>query len=610
MFDVQRKSSAIALALVIALPSASLAAMSFTRVTDAGNPIVTDSGPDTQKYYGASWVDYDGDHDVDLFVDKDLLYRNDGGGAFTKITTSGIGSLQITTQTFSADGNSWVDADNDGDLDAFLTGEVGYLYRNAGGVFTGVQTGGIGDGFGNRGWACAWADYDKDGFLDLVISLPNGFIPGPAKSNRFFHNDGPPHWDLTEVTDEPVTSDTSSFTCPTWADYDDDGDQDLFFGTGPANGTEIPDYLFRNLLVETGTAHFERILDAPIGTDPQDGQVWNWIDYDNDGDLDAYLTNYAGVSGVGMANRLYRQESDGSFTSITGQAIVTDADLSLASTWEDYDNDGDIDCVVATDGPTRDRVYENNGDGTFTSIFSTALSAVPFATRSLTAGDYDNDGDIDLFANAPTNRRSLYRNDTSGAHWLTLSLVGTVSNRSSIGARVRVKAVIGGQPRWQRRDVSSQNQFQGQNDLRAHFGLAEASVVDSLVVTWPSGRELTMTHVTANQFLTLAEPTSASLDNTSARKVERPVLLSCWPVPFVEGTQIRLRLPSSEAGELAIHDLSGRLVRTLKVAPSTAPQSIAWDGLDARGHTAPAGLYWIELSAGGASDRTRVVKIR
>ncbi|MCC7140963.1 MAG: VCBS repeat-containing protein [Candidatus Eisenbacteria bacterium] len=611
---VRRQLPAVCTLALLGLASTptgpAVAAMSWTKVTDASNPIVTDQGADSQKYYGASWIDYDGDGDIDLFVDQDLLYRNDGAGVFTKILTSGLGSLKTTTQPFSMEGQSWADVDNDGDLDAFLSGEVGYLYRNAAGLFTPVQSGAIGTGLDNRGWACTWADYDNDGFVDLMITLPDGFIPGPTSSNHLFHNDGPPNWTFTRVTSEPITSEIAPFTVATWADYDDDGDQDLFIGSGPANGTVIPDYLYRNLLTETGTANFERILDAPIGTDLQDGQVWNWIDYDNDGDLDAYLTNYAGTSGTGMANRLYRHESDGSFTPITGQPIVLDADPSLASTWGDLDNDGDLDCFVATDGSVRDRIYENNNDGTFTSIFTTPLSGVAFATRSATLGDYDDDGDLDLFVNAPTIRRSLYRNETTGNHWLKATLVGTVSNRAAIGARVRIKATIWGQPVWQRRDVSAQNQFQGQNDLRQHFGLGDAAVIDSLIVDWPSGRQSILTGVARDQHITLAEPTSASLETTEARQVGRPVLLGSWPAPFAEGTQVRLRLHSDAPAVLAVHDATGREQRRIVLTSAAGDQVVTWDGRDARGAELPGGVYWLRLESAGRSDRLQVVRIR
>jgi len=143
----------------------------------------------------------------------------------------------------------------------------------------------------------AWGDLDNDGDLDLAVTHPAGFVPGAPTTNHLYLNNGAPNYTFTRVTTGPIVTGLSSYTVGTWSDYDNDGDIDYFVGAGPANGTTQPDFLYRNLLKETGTATFERITDAPIATDQQDGQVWNWIDYDNDGDLDAYVTNWGGATG-------------------------------------------------------------------------------------------------------------------------------------------------------------------------------------------------------------------------------------------------------------------------------------------------------------------------
>ncbi|MEZ4653053.1 MAG: VCBS repeat-containing protein [Candidatus Eisenbacteria bacterium] len=293
-------SGRLAAVLVIGVGSAAPAfALSFTKITDAANPIVADPGA-TAGYFGAAWADYDGDGDIDLFVDTDSFYRNDGGGQFTKIVGSGLGAGQVRSPSFSMSGWSWGDYDRDGDLDAFIAGERSFLYRNDGGdVFTQITTGDIGDGLGNRGWTCAWGDYDNDGNLDLVIVHPAGFIPpnNMPLPNQMLHGDGGPDYTFTEIFSGPIVTGLDSYTVGTWADFDDDGDLDFFIGCGPADGTLQADHLYRNLLIDSGTADFENITESPIATDLQDGQVWNWIDYDNDGDLDAYMTNWGGPLG-------------------------------------------------------------------------------------------------------------------------------------------------------------------------------------------------------------------------------------------------------------------------------------------------------------------------
>jgi hypothetical protein len=378
------------------------------------------------------------------------------------------------------------------------------LYRNNGsGVFALVNDSPINQTFANRGWAASWVDLDNDGDLDLAVTHPAGFVPpnNTPTTNHLFLNNGPPNYTFTRVTSGPIVTGLSSYTVGTWSDYDNDGDMDFFVGAGPANGTTQPDFLYKNLLVETGIPNnFQRITDAPIATDRNDGQVWNWIDYDNDGDLDAYVTNYGGPTG--LANRLYRNDG-GTFTSITTGAIVTDVDVSLGSVWGDFDNDGDLDCYVTNDNQPG-RYYSNNGDGTFTSLTNALTSGPPH--RGATAGDYDNDGDMDIYADGPGGNRSLFRNDTvNGNHWLELRLEGVVSNRSAIGAKVRATAQIGGHTVTQLRELSTQNTFNGQNSLIVHFGLGDAATVDRLVIEWPSRIVQTLRNVNANQKLFVQE---------------------------------------------------------------------------------------------------------
>ena len=355
-------ASYVLVAVVVALVTPSLFAQTFTRITTGA--IGDLSGP--ANYTGASWVDFNGDGHLDLFVNNAFLFRNEGDGSFTQIATSFRAALGV------GNGNTWADYDNDGDLDVFICNIQSFLYRNEGDeTFTQITEGDIGDGMANRGWSCAWADIDNDGAVDLAITHPAGFVGNPL-TNHLFMNDGPPDYTFTRVTTGAIVTGMAAYTVGTWSDFDLDGDMDYFVGAGPANGTTAQDFLYRNRLVETGEATFVRITGGVIATDLQDGQVWNWIDYDNDGDLDAYLTNWGGTGG-GIANRLYR--NDGSdFSRVASGAIVQDVDISLSSVWGDFDNDGDLDCYVANDTNQSDRYYQNNGDGTFARIDTMAVA--------------------------------------------------------------------------------------------------------------------------------------------------------------------------------------------------------------------------------------------
>jgi len=470
---------------------------------------VSDLGPG--GYSGTSWIDIDGDDDLDLFINNTFLFRNDGNGVFVKITST----LGATQPVSTGNGQTWADYDNDGDIDVFISSLTSILYQNQGsGTFTPITKGDIGESVANRGWAATWADFDNDGFVDLFISHPAGFV-GSATTNHFLHNQGDGRF--TKIDTGAAVSNLAAHTVPTWSDFDNDGDMDLFIGSGPANGTLATDNLFQNMLKETGKAFLKRITSSPIATTKLDGQVWNWIDYDNDGDLDAYVTNWFGGQNSGKKNFLFRNNS-GSFSRNTAGAIVNDVEISLSSVWGDFDNDGDLDAYVANDRSQLDRFYRNNGDGTFEGVTTLAVTEA-LTHRGASAGDFDNDGDLDLIAIGSITSLSLFRNDTNnGNNWLSVKTVGMISNKSGIGAKVRAKSTIFGTAIWQLREISSQNSFNGMNSLRAHFGLGDAAIVDSLIIEWPSGEISVVTNVSINQRLTVTEeiPTSYLRANSAA----------------------------------------------------------------------------------------------
>lgn len=485
----------------------SVAAQNFVRITDPGNPVA--AGVTAVTYSGCAWVDYDNDGDPDLYIadyNGSYLYQNQGGGTF----------IEVPGNAFASDlseyrGTGWADYDNDGDLDCFLAGESGALYENTGGSFTQVPTVDMGTS-DLRGWSPAWADYDNDGNVDLLVTFPTGFVGGGSRVNLLLHNDGPPNYTFTKIDTGAILDETAPFTSANWSDYDQDGDMDLFIGSGPASGFAAPDDLYQNLLIETGVSGFARISTSPIATDLADGQVWNWIDYDNDGDLDAYRTNWANGIPAFRPNDLYRNDGSGVYTPIAGQDITDLPFISLSSIWEDFDNDGDVDCVVANAGQSN-LYFDNNGDGTFTLDVSVPFTGSSEANAGAAAADYDNDGDMDLFIDGNgVAGRFLVRNDlANGNAWLKLKLEGVASNRAAIGARVHAWATISGSPVGQIREVSTQNAFLGHSDLVVHFGFGDATDVDSVRIHWPSGEVNVLTSVATNQLLTVTE-TCANLD--------------------------------------------------------------------------------------------------
>ena len=153
----------------------------------------------------------------------------------------------------------------------------------------------------------------------------------------------------------------------------------------------------------------------------------------------------------------------------------------------------------------NDFLYHNNGDGTFTKVGGMAVND---GGNSYAAawGDYNNDGFLDLFVGNDGGSNFLYHNNTNDNHWLEFRLIGTRSNRTAIGAKVRVHATINGQSFWQMREVSGGDGEMGQNSLHVHVGLGNATNADLVRIEWPSGTTQELSNVAANQFLTVTEP--------------------------------------------------------------------------------------------------------
>lgn len=565
-------------------------AQTFVRVTDPQNEAAVTPGQ--TGYRGCAWVDYDNDGDDDLWVNRNLLYRNDGNGVFDNAL------IGIAPQNGLGSGGSWADYDNDGDLDLYIASSPrSALFRNDGNaVFTEVDSGDIGaTGHDYRGWSGAWGDYDSDGNVDLIITHPAGFLGNPSIPNLMFHNDGPPDYTFTRVTTGDVVTGLDAYTVGSFADYDLDGDLDFFIGTGEVSAAS-PDYFYRNTLRESGDAALVRWTGVELTDQTRDGQNINWIDIENDGDLDCYITNYTAGFNNGRANDLYRND-DGTYVRVTEGTIVTDRQVSLGNCWADFDNDGYLDCVVANETGTN-KYYRNNGDGTFESVATVFTVAGSF--RCPAAGDYDDDGDLDLFITADGAAQGFYRNETvNGNHWLKLRLTGTAANRAAIGAIVRVKAAINGQAMWQTREVNTQNSFNGHNSLIQHFGLSAAEFADSIEIRWPSGLTEYFTNAVSNITMDVVEGEATTIPDHVVLPGE--YALKAYPNPFNGSTELSYSLHGGVSATLRVVNLLGREVwrrelRELSGRVDFAPTNLA------------SGSYFVELV--GANQTPLLAPVR
>jgi len=475
---------------------------------------------------GVAFADYDNDNLLDIYIANasivfptpsaklptNVLYRNNGDGTFADVTEqAGVGD------TGWGMGCVFGDYDNDGDLDLYVANyKLNVLYSNNGdGTFTDISADA---GVAHKGFGAgvAWADYDNDSDLDLYIAnyidysiLPRGkkiFFPYDffGQENVLYRNTG--RGKFRDVTKYAGVSGGFYLSLGVaFADYDNDGDVDFYV----ANDSN-PNILFRNNGNDKFTNTNVTEYRSHTG-DTRSGMGIAWGDYDNDGDFDLIVNNWQDENSV-----LYRNNGDGTFTDVsaaTGVFDVTVGKTCWGTEFFDYDSDGYLDLFIACGhidpGPNEipgqlDILLRNNGDGTFTDTSEiTGISQLPpKVSRSVACGDYDNDGDIDIFIGNNGDIPNLLRNDGGNKNnWLKIKTVGVKSNKDGIGARITAKSgsLI------QIREVSCGSSYISQNSLEVEFGLGKGKKVDSIEIRWPSGIIQKLENVSVNQTITVVE---------------------------------------------------------------------------------------------------------
>ena len=502
------------------------------------------NGESDQKYFiepigsGVALFDFDNDGDVDLYLANgstlpgatppipptNRLYRNDGD-TFTDVTTqASVGDTGYGLGCCVGDYN------NDGFTDLYVTNYgANVLYHNNGdGTFTDVtESAGVeGDQFSS---GCAFLDLDADGYLDLyVVNYVQFDLEANPECTRqgvrtyctpealqgaadiLYRNNG--NGTFTDITAESGVSGADGkglgIVC---GDVDNDGDVDIFV----ANDT-TPNFLYRNDS-DTAIRLTEEALFAGVALSEEgraySGMGANLGDFDNDGYLDIVITNFQD-----QTNSLYHNAQSGFFNEVSFAKGIGERSLPYLA-WSvdfvDFNNDGWLDLFVAN-GHLDDNVAEIDPIGTYAQpnqlfISNRGLNFVESVdiaiadqkvSRGAAFGDIDNDGDVDIVVSNLKDSPTVLRNDSDNAlQWLSIKLVGTHCNRDAIGARVTI--ISGGLT--QIREVKSGSGYISQNDLRLHFGLSDATRVDTLTVRWLCGKVQTLRHVETNQVLVISE---------------------------------------------------------------------------------------------------------
>jgi hypothetical protein len=541
-------------------PNTPLGVNFFNVARESGLNVKTIFGGEHKNKYllettgcGVAFYDFDNDGWLDIFLvngsrlegfpagqaPTSHLFKNNRDGTFTDVTAkAGVG------RSGWGQGVCIGDYDNDGFEDLFVTyfGKNVLYHNNGDGTFSDVSEKAGVAGSGKR-WntGCAFVDYNRDGKLDLFVAnyidldLATAPVPesGPCLykgvmvacgppglnggKNILYHNNGDGTFsDVSEAAGLFQANGTYGLGVLT-ADFDNDGWPDIYVAndsTASALYQNKHNGKFVDIAMESGCA-------LSADGKPQAGMGVSAADYDLDGNLDIVKTNFAGDT-----PSLYRNLGGGTFEDATFAAGLGRHTqfLGWGVGFFDFDNDGWPDILLCNGHvypeveqlkteagyPQQKILYKNLRNGRFDDVSAQAGPGitVPAASRGCAFGDFDNDGDLDMVVNTVNDFPQLLRCDSSTNHnWLKVRTIGTKSNRSGIGARLRCVTQPPGEPKPHQQidEVRSGGSYISQNDLRLHFGLGKAEKVDLLEIRWPSGQVDTLKDVKPNQLIFVKE---------------------------------------------------------------------------------------------------------
>lgn len=454
-------------------------------------------------------------------------------------------------------------------VSAISTTQLAISYQQTGGTFT-TSTYTVASTSVLPSWSIAAGDYDGNGFNDLIYGSGSGVVFLKANSTGTgFTTDRKTQSYLVQRTN--------------FVDINNDGKLDAF-----ACDDNAPNRYYMN--DGTNLNHVQ----GGIGDFATGGNyATNWFDYDNDGDLDVYISKCGqGGSGVGgNIDQLFNNNGSGVYTNVAAAANMANPEQTWSGAVGDFNNDGWVDVVVGVNSNSNGttNVKRNNGDGTFTSVTQgSGYDTITSVGREYVAQDFDNDGFLDVLGAGRTimfgdgafhftpnpnqyaisdydrpigdlnndgfldiqNGTNVLFNNGNSNKWIKINLQGVQSNRNGIGARIEIYGSWGKQIR----DVLSGTGFQNMSTLTAHFGIGQATAIDQLIIRWPSGIVDVISNPLPNQALLVVEGSSV-LGNVS-------YLNSTFTVyPNPASTSLQIKTPDNIVIKSAqVFDLTGRMI--------------------------------------------------
>ncbi|MBO6525263.1 MAG: CRTAC1 family protein [Balneolaceae bacterium] len=453
---------------------------------------------------GISLIDIDGDSDLDVYVSngydvsstspkpqKNRLYINDGLGGLHLDELS-----LLSNDSMFSSGSTWGDFNNDGFIDVFITNQRAQnnaLFKGEGpGIFTKMES--IVSGDRGHSYSANWVDVDADGDLDLYVA--NGGL-SHREEDFLYRNEG--RDSFVKVTSTGITKDTLSTIGGLWRDFNHDGLPDLYV----SHRLSLDRVYFNQ-----GNWEFEMVeLEAPVierYAFPKSAGTAS--DIDNDGDIDIYQTSL-----MGGANFLFINDGNGVFKFKESGALTSLGGHTYGATFADFNNDGVQEAVVANWGSSA-QFFSQKQEG-YEWVHTEVLGDQILFASTISSGDLNGDGKQDLLIPQWPNSKGefeenhIYLNESRNVgNWLSIKLEGIKSNRSAIGARIKIECINGGKRLLVYDEVSSQQTWRSQSGLTKQLGVGHCKIIDTLRIEWPSSKVTELQNVAVNQLLKIKEP--------------------------------------------------------------------------------------------------------
>ncbi|MGJ8743216.1 FG-GAP-like repeat-containing protein [Polaribacter sp.] len=530
---------------------------------------------------GVSFADYNNDGWDDLSIatesGKAVRFFKNNAGTFVEDSSFIVNTGNVETKQII-----WVDFDNDGDKDLFLTSREGIikLFRNNGNLsFQDISVQAGLTSFASATWGASFGDFNNDGFLDIFLAF---LKTGDTQPNALLKNNG--NGTFTNVSASAGINQINDPTfCSAFFDYNNDGWQDIFV----TNHKYDQSYLYKNNGDETFTD-----VSIPTGANiSADGMSSTIGDYNNDGWFDIYVTN-SPIGNVHLKNN-----GNDTFSRVEDQMNTKFSNVSWGAVFLDADNDSFLDLYVSgqedgTDNKLPSAFYKNNNNQNFSIPANIGFENDKRRSFSNAIGDVNNDGFPEIFVVNELHSNFLWKNETINTNnWLKVKLVGVASNKDGIGNRIEVFANGKSQFRY----TLCGEGYLGQNSSYEFFGLANAASIDYIKVTWnTTGIVETINNVGINNAITIEEGNGVlntkSFENTT---------INVFPNPSVNGV-FTLSLPENNNFKtIVVFDASGRKILSKSTTEITSEINLSSFSM---------GVYFVKIQSITQSQTLKIIK--